>query len=117
MAQSNKNPDKEFNKIFNGQVPRSMQDGGTNLDVGCGDIEQAEAGQGLDSLVEQLETSEPAEWVAGGYNAGASDDTPSESAANLGEALYNAGPGPIEQAGENAVGALLQDRRKRNARI
>jgi hypothetical protein len=115
MAQSNKNPDKEFNKIFNGQVPRSMQDGGTNLDVGCGDIEQASAGEGLDSLVEQLETSPPAEWIAGGYNAG-SDDTPSESAANLGEALYNAGPGPLEQAGENTVSALLADRRKRNVR-
>jgi hypothetical protein len=54
MTQFNKDPRKEYNRIFNGEVPASMQNGGTNLDEGCGDIGQAEAGRGLDSISKQL---------------------------------------------------------------
>ena len=50
----NKNPEKEFNKIYNGVVPTSMSDGGGDLDAGCRDIETAEAGRGLDSVTKQL---------------------------------------------------------------
>jgi hypothetical protein len=50
----NKNPEKEFNKLYHGEVPRSMQDGGTNLDSACGGVELAEAGRGLDSISKQL---------------------------------------------------------------
>jgi len=54
MAQFNKDPQKDFNKIFNGTPPRSMQNGGSGLDAGCGDVGQAEAGTGLDSVTKQL---------------------------------------------------------------
>src|ERR1700733_1543642 len=44
MAQSNKNPEKDFNKIYNGQVPRSQANSGTELDSFCPEIETASAG-------------------------------------------------------------------------
>jgi hypothetical protein len=53
MTQFNKDPRKEYNRIFNGEVPASMQNGGSGLDIGCGDdIGQAEAGRGLDSMAQ-----------------------------------------------------------------
>jgi hypothetical protein len=39
----NKNPDKEYNKIYNGMVPSSMANSGTDLDEACPEIYQAEA--------------------------------------------------------------------------
>ena len=57
MTQSNKSADKEYNKIFNGMVPKSQSDGGSNLDVGCGDIEQATAA--WDGAAEETENNEP----------------------------------------------------------
>jgi hypothetical protein len=54
MTQFNKDSQQEYNRIFNGSVPRSMRDGGTNLDSACGDIEEVEAGRGLDSISKQL---------------------------------------------------------------
>lgn len=42
------------NKSFNMPIPRSQLNGGSNLDEGCGDIGQAEAGTGLDSVTKQL---------------------------------------------------------------
>ena len=55
MTQSNKSADTEFNKIYSGMVPKSQSDGGSNLDVGCGDIEQAEAGMSLDHAAKLIE--------------------------------------------------------------
>ena len=37
----NKNPDKEYNKIYNGMVPSSMANSGTDLDEACPEIYDA----------------------------------------------------------------------------
>jgi hypothetical protein len=37
----NKNSDKEFNKIYNGMVPSSMANSGTDLDEACPEIYDA----------------------------------------------------------------------------
>jgi hypothetical protein len=54
MTQSNKSADKPYNQIFSGIIPKSMSDGGTNLDEGC-ELKQAEAGQGLDHAAKLIE--------------------------------------------------------------
>lgn len=54
MAQSNKNPEKDFNKIFNGTPPRSMQNSGGDLDSFCPEIEQATTPT-MDSTIPQAE--------------------------------------------------------------
>jgi len=46
---------KDLSKPWNQTVPKSMQDGGSNLDVGCGDIEQADAGVSLDHAAKLIE--------------------------------------------------------------
>jgi hypothetical protein len=46
---------KDLSKPWNQTVPKSMQGGGTNLDIGCGDIEQADAGVSLDHAAKLIE--------------------------------------------------------------
>ena len=47
---TNKAPDKPYNQT----IPKSQQDSGTNLDEGCGDIEQATGGLGLDQAIKKI---------------------------------------------------------------
>jgi hypothetical protein len=42
------------NKPLQPWVPRSQRDGGINLDEGCPEIEQAEAGLGLDRAIAEI---------------------------------------------------------------
>lgn len=48
--QRNKTPDRPYTQT----IPKSQQDGGKNLDEGFGDIEQAEAGLGLDKALSKI---------------------------------------------------------------
>ena len=49
-ARSQRDPSKEFNQTR----PRSTRSSGAELDEGCGDIEQAEAGLGMDSITKLI---------------------------------------------------------------
>jgi hypothetical protein len=84
MAQFNKDPQKEFNKIYNGEVPASMQNGGSGLDIGCGDIETASAGMDDD----------PTEFTEGNGPVGEA----------IGAAMYL--PSEMARQGKEAVSAL-----------
>jgi hypothetical protein len=105
MAQFNKDPQKDYAKVFNGTIPRSQQNSGGDLDSFCPEIEHASAGndEGVEELAQQVENSPPVQWIASGYNAG--DESNSEAVSNLGEAIYNAGPGPLVNTVATAVGA------------
>jgi hypothetical protein len=46
-TESQRDPTKEWNQ----KRPASLRSSGTELDEGCGDIPQAEAGQGLDRAI------------------------------------------------------------------
>jgi hypothetical protein len=48
---SQRDPSKEGNQLR----PRSLRSSGTELDEGCGNLEQAEGGMGLDRAINTLE--------------------------------------------------------------
>jgi hypothetical protein len=97
MTQSNKSADKEFNKIYNGMVPTSMSDGGSNLDVVCGHIETASAG--LDD--------DPTEFTESNGEVG--------EAINVGEKFGEVGE-QVAGIAARAGAALMESDKKRGRR-
>lgn len=116
--QTNKSPDKPYNQT----IPRSQRDGGSNLDDGCGDIGQAEAGMDevfgelIQSAAQGIENSPIGQAVTQGFNAGDDDESNSEAVSGLGGAVGSLVEIPAEAAATvagNAANALMMPDQKR----
>jgi hypothetical protein len=88
---------KDLSKPWNQTVPKSMRDGGANLDEICGSIEQASAGE--DGAAEETEANEPASEAFG-------------AAENMAEVMSQ----PVRVAAQGIGAALMESDKKRGRR-
>jgi hypothetical protein len=58
MLSSDNNQNKNPSKPYNQTIPKSQQDGGRNLDDGCGEITQSEIPAAMDSYKSSLPEAE-----------------------------------------------------------